>query len=303
MRMLIASCTLLCFAASLHAAPKDVAIPGGDQVKKTTQVYKKVGDVELKMFIVTPADHKATDKRPAIIFFFGGGWTGGSTGQFEKQSEYFAARGMVTMAADYRVKSRQNVTPDKCVMDAKSAIRWARANAGKLGIDPDRIVAAGGSAGGHIAAATGTVPGYEEEGEDVKISSVPNAMVLFNPVLNTTVPGWGDEKKGAGIVARFGDHAEKLSPEHHVKKGTPATLVIHGKADSTVPFAQAENFAKAMKAAGNRCDVAAFDGQGHGFFNYGRGDNAMFVKTTVAADKFLASIGYLKGEATLVAQK
>jgi acetyl esterase/lipase len=183
-------------------------------------------------------------------------------------------------------------------MDAKSAVRWIRANAGKLGIDPSRIVAAGGSAGGHLAACTGVIPGYDEENEDKSISSAPNAMVLFNPALNTTADGW-DEKRGAGLVARFGTHARALSPQHHVNKGQPPALIIHGKADTTVPFAQAQAFAAAMKAAGNRCELAGFDGQAHGFFNFGRGDNSMFIATTLAADRFLASLGYLEGEATI----
>ncbi len=294
----LASLSLLCMAAAAVAAPKEVAIPGGGEVVKSSQTYKTIGNVKLNIEVYSPKDHAAGDKRPAIVFFFGGGWQGGSVKQFEKQCEYFATRGMVAFAADYRVKSRHDVSPDKCVMDAKSAIRWVRANAGKLGVDPDRIVAAGGSAGGHIAACTGIVPGYDEESEDKQVSSVPNAMLLFNPALNTTPQGW-DEKRGAGLVARFGTHAKALSPQHHVKKGQPPTLIVHGKADTTVPIAQAEAFTAAMKEAGNRCDLAAFEGQAHGFFNYGRGDNAMFLATTVAADKFLASLGYLKGEATI----
>lgn len=287
--------SLLVATAAVTAAPKEVDIPGSGDLKRTSQVYKTIGEVKLNIEIVFPKDHAAKDKRPAIVFFFGGGWTSGTVRQFEKQCEYFAARGMVALAADYRVKSRHDVTPDKCVMDAKSAIRWVRANADKLGIDPDRIVAAGGSAGGHIAACTGIVPGYDEDAEDKAVSSVPNAMVLFNPVLNTG----GDEKRVAGLVERFGTHAKALSPQHHVKKGQPPTLVIHGKADTTVPFAQAQAFAAAMKEAGNRCEVAGYDDQGHGFFNYGRGDNSMFLATTLAADKFLVSLKYLKGEATI----
>ncbi len=294
-------CFVLLFATTITAAADPVTFPNGDKLLKSTEVYKKIGDVELKIEIVAPQGHTEKDKRPAIVFFFGGGWQSGSVTQFQKQSEYFASRGMVALAADYRVGSRHKVTPDKCVNDAKSAVRWVRANARRLGIDPDRIVAAGGSAGGHIAACTGIVTGYDEENEDHRISSVPSALVLFNPVLNTTPDGW-PAKRGAPLVARFGEHGKALSPQHHVKKGNPPTLVIHGKADTTVPFAQAQAFAKAMVAAGNRCEVAAYDDQAHGFFNFGRGDNAMFIATTIAADKFLSSLEYLKGEPTLAKQ-
>jgi len=88
---------------------------------------------------------------------------------------------MVTARADYRVKSRHGVTPKECVDDARSAVRWFRENAGKLGVDPNRIVASGGSAGGHIAACTTLMP--EEELKDEKVSCKANALILFNPVL------------------------------------------------------------------------------------------------------------------------
>lgn len=277
------------------------AIPGEANVKRSTQIYKTIGDVELKMFIYKPADWKATDKRPAIVFFFGGGWRSGSTSQFEKQATYLASRGMVAMAADYRVKSRQGVDPEQCVNDAKSAIRWVRSHAGKLGVDPNKIVSSGGSAGGHLAAAVGTVKGFEEKGEDTAISSVPNAMVCFNPALDTTKEAWGDLERGKGLEERFGGAAKSraLSPLHSVKKGTPPTLILHGEDDPTVPFSQATAFAKAMKAAGNRCEVAGYKGERHGFFNFGKGGNKMFIATLVRTDEFLQSLGYLKGEATL----
>ena len=145
------------------------------------RVYKKVGDVELKMFVFLPKGHKASDKRPAVVFFFGGGWSGGSPKQFVPHCQYFASRGMVAMTAEYRVARRHNVKAVSCVADAKSAIRWAREHADSLGIDVDRIVASGGSAGGHVAACTGVLTGFEEKNEKSDISSRPNAMVLFNP--------------------------------------------------------------------------------------------------------------------------
>jgi acetyl esterase/lipase len=271
-------------------------------VTRETRTYKKVGTANLSMTICFPPGHADTDKRPAIVFFFGGGWNSGTPTQFARQCEYLASRGMVAMTADYRVKSRHGVTPDACVMDAKSGIRWARANAATLGIDPNRIVAAGGSAGGHIAAATGTVEGYDEKGEDATVSSVPDALVLFNPVLNTTAAGWGDDQRGASLVARFAGHAEALSPVHHVKKGAPPTLILHGTADTTVPIAQAESFADAMRAAGNRCEVVRYEGQGHGFFNASKGGDKNFLATLVEADKFLSSLGYIEGKPTIVAK-
>src|SRR5436190_14367525 len=147
------------------------------------ETYKTVGDTKLNLWVYYPPGHKASDKRAAIVFFFGGGWTGGSPQQFEQHCKHLASRGMVAMTADYRVASRNQVKAVSCVADAKSAIRFVRKEAGRLGIDPNRIATGGGSAGGHIAACTGVVSGFDESSEDAAISSVPNALALFNPVV------------------------------------------------------------------------------------------------------------------------
>ena len=133
--------------------------------------------------------------RPAAVFFYGGAWNRGTVTQFEQQAKYLASRGMVTFVADYRVKSRQKVAPDACVADAKSAVRWVRTHAERLGIDPERIAAGGGSAGGHIAAAAGMCDGLDDTAEaDSTISSKPNALLLFNPVYNNGPEGYGHKR-------------------------------------------------------------------------------------------------------------
>lgn len=265
------------------------------------ETYKTVVDTKLKLYVFQPEDWKAGDKRPAIVFFFGGGWTGGSPRQFLPQCKYLATRGMVTIAADYRVASRNQVKAVDCVKDAKSAIRYVRKNAATLGVDPDRIVAAGGSAGGHLAAACGTIADFDETNEDAAVSSKPNAMLLFNPaVVIAPVDGVKlDATKLAAMSARMGVEPRELSPYHHVTRGAPPTAIFHGKADATVPYETVVAFTKAMKDAGATCELHGYDDQQHGFFNYGRARNAMFVATLKEADKFLAKLGYLKGEPTL----
>ena len=138
-----------------------------------TEVFKTIGDVKLNLYIFEPEGHKASDKRAAIVFFFGGGWMNGSPAQFEHQSRYLASRGMVAISADYRVYSRNKVQVPDCIRDAKSAIRYVRKNAARLGIDPNRIAAGGGSAGGHLAAAVSVIANLDEPGEDMKVSSRP----------------------------------------------------------------------------------------------------------------------------------
>ena len=259
------------------------------------ETYKTVGNVQLKLWIFAPEGHQPTNRCAAAVFFFGGGWAAGSPRQFEPQCRYLASRGMVAITADYRVKSRHHALPVQCAADAKSAIRWVRANAARLGIDPNRIVAGGGSAGGHVAACTGTLEELDEKGEDTSVSAVPNAMVLFNPVLVLAPLGGKDFGGfGAKLAAKeLGAEAERLSPAHHVKPGTPPTIVFHGRADKTVPFATAEAFAAAMKAAGNRCELMGYDGQSHGFFNHKAAGNPFYDDTVRKMDEFLVSLGYL----------
>jgi acetyl esterase/lipase len=261
--------------------------------------YKAVGDVKLNLYLYEPEGQEAEagDKRPAIVFFFGGGWTGGSPGQFEQHCKYLASRGMVAITADYRVASRHNVKAVSCVADAKSAIRYVRQNAAKLGIDPARIAAGGGSAGGHLAACTGVLSGFDEPAEDAKTSSVPNALALFNPAV-VLAPAAGirplEESKITSLADRMGVEPQKLSPYHNVRKGAPPTIIFHGQADTTVPYATAELFAKAMTDAGNQCRLVGYEGQTHGFFNQGRSGGEYYEKTLAELDQFLVGLGYLK---------
>ena len=174
------------------------------------------------MTIYYPLDFSKSKKYPAIAFFFGGGWVNGSIGQFEPQAKYFAQRGMVSILVDYRVRNRNGTTPFDAVRDAKSAIRFIRANARKFHIKKHEIVASGGSAGGHLAAAAGNINGLEEPSENQKISSKPNALVLFNPVFDNLTPGsYGYD--------RIGDRYREISPMHNITKGAPPTVVFLGK--------------------------------------------------------------------------
>jgi acetyl esterase len=271
-----------------------------------SEVYKTVGDVKLNIYRFYPQEHKDTDQRPAVVFFFGGGWKSGDPKQFANQCAHLANRGMVAMTAEYRVYSRHRVKAVDCVEDAKSAIRWVRANAARLGIDPNRIAAGGGSAGGHLAACAGVVPGFERSSEDTSVSSVPNALILFNPALvlaNIEGKELIPTEKLAELRQRIGVDPQKVSPFHHVQKGNPPTIIFHGRADTTVPYRSAQSFADAMIQHGNRCELVGFDGQGHGFFNYGRDGNEGYRATLAASDQFLVSLGYLAEEPAIQPQK
>ncbi len=262
------------------------------------EVYKKVDGVELKIHFFMPPDRKPTDKRPAIVFFFGGGWLSGSPGQFAPQCKYLASRGMVAATADYRVYNRHKAMIADCTADAQAAIRWIRAHARELGVDPDRIAAGGGSAGGHLAAATGMLKDFTGD-KDTSVSFRPNALLLFNPAIDLTLDESGAGESATrhlGIMSRLGGKPEDLSPMDNVRPGAPPAIIFHGRQDKLIPFTKIEEFAKAMKAAGNRCEVVGFEGQGHGFFNPRNDGGRYFVETMRLADRFLASLGYLRGE-------
>jgi len=264
-----------------------VAAPAAPEVK--TMMYKTVGDRQLKIYIHYPPGWKASDARPAIIFFFGGGWTGGKIEQFQPQAEYFATRGLVAARADYRVKSRDGVTPDKCVEDARSAVRWMRRNAKQLGIDPQKLIASGGSAGGHLAACMMIAKSVEAEGDDLSISTIPQAMVLFNPVLNFDHELIIERINGDKELAR------KISPALHLARNSPPALILFGTKDRLKVFG--DEYWQKTEALGVRADKYLAEGQGHGFFN----NSPWRERTIIAADKFLASLGYLKGEPTIKA--
>jgi acetyl esterase len=264
------------------------------------KTYKTIGEIQLKVWIFNPVDHKKSDRRPAVIFFFGGGWRGGNPIQFAKHCEYLAARGMVAMTADYRVSSRHGVKGNACIADAKSAVRWIRKNANDLGIDPGRIIASGGSAGGHLAAATATLPGNENPNDDTTISARPNVLILFNPaVIMTPIPGIWEPK----VADRFEGNLSEISPYDHITREVGPTIIFHGTADETVPFKTVELFTKRMHEQGNRCELIGYKGEKHAFFNFGREDNAAFIDTVNKMDTFLVSLGYLKKPPETLHQK
>lgn len=247
-------------------------------------VYKQVDTTSLIMRIYSPEKMDTAKQYPALVFFFGGGWSSGSITQFEPHAKHFAQRGMVCFLVDYRVRSRQKTTPFESLKDAKSAMRYVRKNAKQFNVDPDRIAASGGSAGGHLAAATTITNGYNEVTDDLTVSSVPNALVLFNPVIDNGPGGYGYE--------RIGDAYKDFSPLHNIKKGMPPTIIMVGTKDKLIPVETVAYYKKVMEAVGSRCDLMLYEGEGHGFFNIKNHEN--HEKTLMEADKFLQSLGYIQ---------
>lgn len=251
----------------------------------SVHVYKTVGETALRLWVFEPDGHEASDRRPAAVFFFGGGWRTGSPAQFERQAKVLRDRGMVGIVADYRVSSRHGTRPWHAVADAHDALRWVASRATELGIDPERIAAAGGSAGGHLAAATASLADPEDQdGAPVR----PNALVLFNPaVVLADVEGVFDAPEQ--LADRFERPLEAISPYHHLAAGHPPTLVLHGIADALVPADTAVAYCERIASLGGDCEMVLYGGAPHGFFNRA----PHFERTLLQMTRFLERLGWL----------
>lgn len=284
-RGIVAALVILVGGIAMSVRSQDL----GSLSQLPQRVYRSVDDVDLKLWLFEP-DEEASEPRPSAVFFFGGGWNSGTPMQFVPHAKYLASRGMVGIVADYRVKSRHGATPYDCVDDARAAIRYLRGNAEALGLDPDRIAAGGGSAGGHIAAAAALVPEGPERASDV--SCVPDALLLFNPVYDNGPDGYG--------YAQFGADYWDISPIHNIRRGAPPSFVVVGSDDPLLPVETAKRFQREMGEVGSYSELHVTPGATHGYFNHVEfrpGANPYHYYFTVEKmDQFLAKIGFLQGE-------
>ena len=256
-------------------------------IKPEKVLYKSTKQGDLNLYFYRPLDFNKSKTYNCIIFFHGGGWNSGDYKQFERQSMYFASRGMIAISAEYRIKNKHGTTPIQAMEDAKSAIRFLRLNAKSFFINPNRIAAAGGSAGGHLAAVTANIDLFDNVNEDLGISSKPNLLVLYNPVIDFGSRKW-----------LWIDNPSDASPVHNISKGSPPTIILTGTNDKIVPVETIMNYKKIMESVDSRCDVILYDGAEHAFFN--RGED--FIDTVLKSDIFLKSNWYLEGKPTIKQQ-
>ncbi len=246
----------------------------------------------MRVFYPPPTDEPIS--YPAMVFFSGGGWASSNLKHFEQQARYFATRGIVCFLAEYRARN-----PDKGgifdgIVDAKSSIRYVREHAKEFNVDKNKIIAVGASAGGHLAATTAMAKKYEDKNDNLAISPVPNALVLFNPLLDL---GPADVR----VYGWIGEKYKDISPLHNIKPDTPPTILFYGTEDGGISMELSKYYKAAMNSAGSRCELFIYEGQKHGFFRYS--NTEYFKKTLLEADKFLISLGYLKGEPTIMTEK
>jgi acetyl esterase/lipase len=244
--------------------------------------YKKVGDRELSLHVFQPDAWRASDKRVCYITIHGGGWTGMGPERMYAFADHYAKLGLVSISVQYRLAStKTNTTVFDCVKDVRSAVRYVKAHAGELGIDPRKVIVSGGSAGGHLAASTAMFD-VNEDSDDLKISPTPNALILLFPVIDTSKDGYGN--------AKIGDRWKELSPAHNVRAGLPPTLTFHGTGDITTPFKGAQIFHDAMLKAGNRSELVVNEGGVHGYLMR---TQPLFEECLAKSDVFLKSLSLL----------
>ncbi|CAN5457005.1 N/A [soil metagenome] len=219
-------------------------------------VYRAGEPQPMRLHVFKPVDWKNSDRRPALIHFFGGGWVRGTPDKAAYWARTAAKWGMVGVAPDYRTQERFGTTPMDAVADARAAVRWVQDHADELGIDPARVVVSGNSAGGHLALWTGIEHAPFGSSADESPTCKPTALILFSAVSDCT--------QGIG-AKRCGEHAKEISPVYQLDAHMPPIIMFHGDADKTVPHDQAVALDAALKQSGNSCEFVTVPGGGHNF--------------------------------------
>lgn len=264
------------------AAAERVSAPPGK-----IYTYKKVNGGKRELEVYFPEGHENSEAPvPAIIFFHGGGWGGGSRAAFRYQSAYFAKRGIVAMTVSYTLASKAEAAKLEkgqsrkriCIPDAKSAIRWVKQNAEELGVNPGRLIAAGGSAGGHISLIATSNPGLNDPNDPKEFDTSVAARVLFNPALSAS---------------------DASDPEidfiQHLKPGTAPAIVFFGSEDTKWLEGWNPAYEKWQALEDTAVELEIAEGERHAFFNY----QPWADLTLISADRFLTRLGFLRGDPML----
>lgn len=228
------------------------------------------------------------DKRtdwPILVFYYGGGWVKGSIGQFLPQAKHFAAKGTVCALVEYRVKNIDGTDPFTALADAKSAMRYIKGNSSRHRIDSSRVVAIGGSAGGHLAAACELVKGYDDPKDDLSVGTQVSALVLFNPVLDNGPKGYA--------YNRIGERYTSFSPFFQDKKDMADALIMLGTNDHLIPVETMQTFCESVRQTGSHCELVLYPGAKHGFFNKASGNGLYYEKTLQEMENFLSKKNFL----------
>ena len=249
-------------------------------------VYRSVAGREVRLDVYLPTAPRAQGGRPAVVAIHGGGWRGGSKRDMKLMSIQLAEHGYVVVAIDYLLSRPGRSSWPSNFEDTREAVRWVRRHAADYGVDPDRIVALGVSAGGHLASLLGTYPdgpvdpdARDRQSAPASSSSSPSddsarvqAVVdLYGPAdllgsrPSLSLPSTPVTLMLGGALEAMPGRYEAASPIHHVSADDPPMLVIHGRDDRLVPLEQSRALAAALDEAGVAHRLIEVDDAAHGF--------------------------------------
>jgi acetyl esterase len=273
-------------------------LPGQtDVILQEKKIYKHIQGYDLEVDVFSAEEASGMEPHPAIAFFHGGGWSGGDPSEFHEACIRYASRGLIAFSFQYRLSVNADgtiphpgITPVESVKDARSAIRWIRKNAGELNVDPERVVACGQSAGGQLALSTALIGHINESTDDLTISPVPDALILYSSNVNT-MEAWADR-----LMGERREEIWSISPHHNLKPGLPPAIEFHGEEDCMVPIWVVRHFIKKAESMGNWIEFVPFEGRRHylgdGDEQYGRYYDEGILERT---DRFLQEHGFMGG--------
>lgn len=252
-------------AAGTEKAPP--AYPTDVRVEKDVSYLAE--DRKEKADLYSPLEKKPGAPMHAVVVIHGGGFNDGDKARSREINiaHNLALDGYLAMSIDYKLrKSQGQVTWPQSVYDAKTAVRWLRKNAERLGIDPERIGVIGGSAGGNLAAmlaTTGPADGLDPEGPYGDFSAKVACAIDFYGAVDLI--NYHDMKMFAKTREEAPELYKKGSPLTYVDAKDAPLMIVHGTADTTVPLSQSETLAAAMDKVGAPHELVVIPGAVHTF--------------------------------------
>ena len=255
------------------------------------KLFKTINGFKLNAHIFYPDNINQNEKRPAIVIFYGGGFVLGNPSWAFAKAKHYASKGMIAIAAQYRLSNFKDITPIDAIQDAKDLMFWLRKNADSLKIIDNKIAASGWSVGGQICASLAI---FADTSPNSKINTSPNALLLTSP--GTSSRGWFTELLNGAKI-----NPSDYSPIDHIRSGLPPTIILQGRGDTLTPLEDVQLFYNKLVAKGNYCEIWIYDKVGHLFTPTYLGDNGwprpdkeIQKQADLKADKFLTKFGYIK---------
>lgn len=278
---------------------KEYKAPGIQDEDTREFVFKETPLRDLKLFVDYPADWKPSDRRPAIIFWHGGGFTQGNAGQFYHQANYFTQRGAVCFRPEYRIRDIDFTLPVYAVEDGISALRWIKGRAGEFGIDPDQVAVGGGSAGGCMASAVATVDaaklaslGFVGPDDNPSIDTSVKAMILYNPFVDFFEPTHPRQVEEECLFLGkdpedFREALHAISGIENLSKSSPPSIILFGTRDAF--YVSDLRWIARCRELGLNCVDYVYKGEVHSWYN----NSPHLEYTTANVNEFLIDIGFL----------